>query len=105
MYKALQNLSRGMLGAGAVTVPLTLATAALLRKNPQASRKLLNIAAGVTAAGAVPAIAEETAATLDAMEHVPERLQRTSMALSNIGGYVAASAAAPLAFLLAKKLL
>jgi len=105
LYKMLQGASRGMLASNSITIPAVIAIAALLRKNPIVARKLLNVAAGVTAVGAIPTVVEETSATLDALKHVPEHLRNTSMAINNIGGYAVSGAVPPLAFLLAKKLL
>jgi hypothetical protein len=101
-YKTLQNISRKLWNINTfAALPAALAVSALVKSNAKA--RILN-ALTVAALGlAAPTLYEETAASVDAISHAPDKLEAVKRLLPGWLTYAGMAAVPPIAYQLAKR--
>lgn len=103
IYKQLQDLSRGITRIQKhITIPTTLAIAALLKGN--AAARVLNTLSWFSAGAALPMLIEEAGASIDALHSVPDKTQAVKELLPGFVRYTALAAAPPIIYQIAKRL-
>lgn len=104
-YKALQNISRRLwkintLGA----LPAAAAVAALVAPGA-AQAKAFNVLTAASVGLSVPVLVEEAGASLDALEHVPDKTKAVGKLLPGFASYATMAAIPPIVYQLSKRFL
>jgi hypothetical protein len=104
-YKTLQNISRRLWSLNVMSaLPAAAAVAALMAPGATQLRALDRLTAASIGLAA-PVLIEEAGASLDALNHVPDKLHATAKLLPGFASYVAMASVPPIVYQLSKRFL